>query len=1010
MDELNRREFLKIASAAGLLLPLGICGCRRPEELIAPFSKPISEAKPGEALYYATAMQSRMSALPLLVKTVDYHPVKIEGNPEYPGGGSSNRYAQVAIYGLYDPLRSSRFLKNDDNGFSPIEENEVWRIIEDLRQGFEKTMGDGLCILTDQSSSPSRERLFSEIKKKYPNSRWFEYEPVNLDYHNKILSEFFGEDVAVVYNFKKASVILSLDCDFLDSEEDSVFNSRGFAAGRTPPEMNRLYCVESCWSLTGANADYRLAVKSALIQSIAAAVGLRIFQKKYLTDKSLLNKLKELSDVSGNYSEWIERCVSDLMEAARDNKKKPLVVCGYRQPPVVHLITMAINAALGSIGNTVFIKKRERISKPDGSLDEFADFLKQARVKTLIISRTNPAYAATSALDWDNLRRKAATIIRLGLYEDETSQQSHIHIPLRHFLECWGDARCLNGDLLCVQPAIQPIWKGVSELGFFARLAGSPQFTDYDIARQTFKFIVGDNQKDWENFLRNGFVSASGWKDYNSEFDFGKLSKIIQNIKPIVQNSGMEFNIYRSAAIDDGRHFTNVWLQETADPITKVVWDNTALVSPETAKKLGLEVIVGLETRNVAVCPVVKIKSDNREIIIPVLVVPGIAEDVIGLTVGYGRKVNSNFGRLNFQIGTDVFKLRVENNYSGICKVEPLPGSNEKIARMQANDLNPDEDIIIECENSKFQAEPDFVKSVQAKFQEKRKGTKDLRGLYKAPELTGAHQWGMIIDLNKCIGCGACVVACRSENNIPVVGKEQVLRGREMDWLRIDRYFYSNGDVKIRFQPIMCMQCEAAPCEYVCPVNATVHNSEGLNLMVYNRCIGARYCMNNCPYRVRRFNYFDYNKRMIEKIYKAEENESFLNIFVGYFDIKNRKEEIEELIALSRNCSVTVRMRGVAEKCTFCIQRIQELSAEKKAKAGDSSPEQIEDGEVKTACEQACPAEAIVFGNLADPNSRVSKLLNSERGYSLFEYLNTKPRVRYLAKITNPSQETKSGN
>jgi len=382
MDELNRREFLKIASAAGLLLPLGICGCRRPEELIAPFSKPISEAKPGEALYYATAMQSRMSALPLLVKTVDYHPVKIEGNPEYPGGGSSNRYAQVAIYGLYDPLRSSRFLKNDDNGFSPIEENEVWRIIEDLRQGFEKTMGDGLCILTDQSSSPSRERLFSEIKKKYPNSRWFEYEPVNLDYHNKILSECFGEDVAVVYNFKKASVILSLDCDFLDSEEDSVFNSRGFAAGRTPPEMNRLYCVESCWSLTGANADYRLAVKSALIQSIAAAVGLRIFQKKYLTDKSLLNKLKELSDVSGNYSEWIERCVSDLMEAARDNKKKPLVVCGYRQPPVVHLITMAINAALGSIGNTVFIKKRERISKPDGSLDEFADFLKQARVKT----------------------------------------------------------------------------------------------------------------------------------------------------------------------------------------------------------------------------------------------------------------------------------------------------------------------------------------------------------------------------------------------------------------------------------------------------------------------------------------------------------------------------------------------------------------------------------------------------------------------------------------------------
>ncbi|MGC8888064.1 MAG: 4Fe-4S dicluster domain-containing protein [Verrucomicrobiia bacterium] len=1006
MSELSRRDFLKLASAAGVLLPLGLCGCRRPEELVAPFSKPASDAMPGEPLYYATAMQSRMSALPLIVKTVDYHPIKIEPNPKYQPGCGSNRFAQAAIYSLYDPLRSGRFLKYHSNTSSQINDSDLRSILSELLQRVEKTRGESLCILTDQSASPSRERLLGEILSKYPRTLWFEYEPIDLDLPNRALSQFFGEDVTAIYNFKDANVILSLDCDFLDSEEDSVFNARQFAEGRTPPQMNRLYSVEASLSLTGANADHRLAVKSTSIQAIAAAIALIIFQSKNFSDKILLDKLKELSSLNSNYIHWIQACADDLLAAAQNQNKKPLVVCGYRQPVVVHLIALAINAALNSIGKTLLIKKRERLSKPHGSIEELAALLNQTTVNTLIICGCNPAYHAPSKIDWDNLRRNSETIIRLGLYEDETSTQSNFHIPLKHFLEHWADARHSNGTLFCVQPVIQPIWQSLSELEFFAYLAGYTQTSDYNIVRQTFKSLTGGNDDDWQTFLRNGFSTESEWKDFNRQFDFIKFSEFIKNSKPAEPQTPLEINFYRSPAIDDGRYFTNAWLQESPDPITKIVWDNPALISPQTASKLGLTSNSNktFQTRTSVNCAPVKIKFNGRSLEIPLLIQPGIAEDVIALTVGYGRHLNSEFGKLNFNIGTNVLTLKTDRGYfAGGCELVLTPRAPITLARAQGNDTNPDEDIIIQCDNSRLQTEPDFVKKVVLKGTEKHRLQKENRTLYKSPELAGEHQWGLIIDLNRCIGCGACVIACRSENNIPIVGKEQILRGREMDWLRIDRYFYQDANLKVRFQPLMCMQCETAPCEYVCPVNATVHNSEGLNLMVYNRCIGARYCMNNCPYRVRRFNYFDYNRRMVEELFTSTDADNPVTAFLNKFIGRKNPTAPQELFALARNPSVTVRMRGVAEKCTYCIHRIQEQSANKKVIAGDSPPGQIEDGAIKTACQQACPTDAIVFGNLADPNSRVSQLLKNNRNYPLLGYLNTKPRTTYLAKITNPN-------
>lgn len=1020
MGDLTRRDFLKIASAAALFLTPGICGCRQPEERIVPFSKPIGEVKPGEPVFYATAMPSRMSAIPLLVKCVDYHPIKIEGNRLVPGGGGTNKFAQAALFSLYDPLRASRFLMRKKGEPVVAEAEEVWSFLNGLLKEFEKVNGEGLCLLTGQSSSPSRQRLIDEHLSKYPRSRWFVHEPIDLDFPNRAISELFKQDVAVLYDLSKANVIVSLDCDFLNAEEESIVNAKNFAISRDPQSgkvgMSRLYCIEAGLSLTGASADHRLAVKSSDALAIVSRLAFEICGAKKLFDKAILEKLRELSAPAEKYKDWIAICAKDLLNSENAGGKKPLVMAGYRQPMIVHFLAMAINYSLNATGETVLIKNR-KFRKPDGDVKDLARLLNEGEVKSLIILGANPVYDAPVELDWTDRQKKAKTVIKLGLYEDETAMISDVHIPMKHFLECWESARRLDGTLLSVQPVIQTLWKNcVSELELFSRLCGMNQ-ADYDIARHTFNQMFGAKEEDWKRFVRDGFVLNSGWNNFEAKrIDFEKLQKLLHSTKPSSDESAIEIDFYRSDTVDDGRYYTNIWLQETPDPITKVVWDNPALVSPTTAEKSGIlrkkeGIFKKDDTRNAAICPVVEIELNGGSVRCPVLIQPGMADGVVALALGYGRNINSDFGKTGFKIGFNFYRLRngINPHFSAGARIKPIENSFLKIARVQGEDWNPAADIIVEGDIDTYQKEPSFVSDILKKVESGKSAiVKSGKPLYESQRFDGIHQWGMAIDLNRCIGCGACITACRSENNIPVVGKDQILRGREMDWLRVDRYYRQDksGGVYVRFQPLMCMHCETAPCEYVCPVNATVHDSEGLNVMVYNRCIGARYCLNNCPYRVRRFNYFDYNNRITDEIYGLQDLDvGLVKSILNKLSAGSQSETVETLLTLIRNPDVTVRMRGVMEKCTYCIQRIQQAKAKKKVRVGDSPDVMVEDGAIKTACEQACPTEAIVFGNLADKESRLSKLVKSDRNYQLLGYLNTKPRTTYLAKITNPNAE-----
>ncbi|HON07727.1 MAG TPA: 4Fe-4S binding protein, partial [Verrucomicrobiota bacterium] len=756
MGELTRREFLKIATTTSLAMPLVVSSCRRPEEKIVSLAKPFGDVKPGQTVYYATAMPSRMSALPLIVKNVDYHPVKIEGNPLYPKGGGTNRFAQASLFSLYDPLRSSRFLKRANERMVDTVADDVWRVIHETERELEN--GAGLCILTGQTSSPSFERLIAGIIEKYPQTKWFVYEPIDLDYPNYAASKIFGDDVCILYDLSKANVIVSLDCDFLDSEEDAIFNARDFISTRDPIEMSRLYSIEAGCSLTGAYSDNRLAVSSNLVQAIIAGIAYRIFSAKKIFDDNVLKKLRELSAPASKYNNSINIFVKDLLSAQQSGDKKPIVMAGYRQPLIVQALAIAINFALNSVGKTVVIKKRNRL-KPSGSIYDLATLLKQDAVKTLVISGTNPIYDAPVNLDWKQVQRKAQRIIRLGLYEDETTAESDIHIPLKHFLECWGDARNLNGTLLSIQPVIQPVWSGVSEIEFFSRLLGNKDNSDYDIARHTSNF----KNEDWNKFVRNGFLPNSEWKDFSEKYDNDAFRKIIDSVKVVPQSSEIEINYYRSFAVDDGRYFTNVWLQETPDPITKVVWDNPALISPNTAKRLGISDNNGVVQ---TVAEVIEIQLKGRSVRCPVVIQPGMADDVVALTLGYGRRINSDFGKMNFEIGFNAFKLRDgDNPYFEIgAELKIVNGSYEHIARVQPDSKNPDEDIIIESDLLKYKAEPNFVKKILENSNKKKPAIKKGERLYKSPELNGNHQWGMVIDLNKCIGCGVCMLACRSEN------------------------------------------------------------------------------------------------------------------------------------------------------------------------------------------------------------------------------------------------------
>lgn len=1013
-DPVSRRHFVKIMSASFLLAGFGLAGsgCRRPEEKIMPFAKQPEGYIHGQPQYYATAMPTRTGATPLVVKAHEGRPVKIEGNDKFPGGnGRTDRYAQASILNLYDPDRATRITK----GGNTVAHAEAMDYLGKLAKEFQASGGAGVAFLMEPSTSPSRQRMLSVFSAKLPQAKWFVHDPLDLDIHRRAASLAFGASVVPQFHFDKAKVIVSLDCDFIGGEEDAHNLIRRFAQGRKlekpTDSMSRLYVAESLMTLTGAQADHRLRMPAIGMVRVAAKIAVEVAR---LTggDASLYEGAasqpwppeeadgarkrygKEVPRLGVTTFAWITECAKDLVANGRES----LVVAGHRQPLAVHLLAHALNVALGNVGNALTLAPAPESAF--GSLAELAKLFDAGSVQALVILGGNPANNAPADLDWVKAQRKAKTVLRLGYYEDESATGCDWHFPMAHYLESWGDARTGDGTLVPVQPLIAPLFGGLAELELLARLAGEAVTNPHEIVRETFRneSKPANFEEEWKKLLFEGFRAGSAKSAVAGKLNSDAVSQALASAKPAAPAADkLEVIFHRDYSLDDGRYANNGWLQELPDPITKMVWDNAVLLSRKTASELGV--------KN---GDVVEVSLNGRTVKGPIWVQPGMADYSLGLALGYGRE---KAGRVGNKVGFNAYALRTKDApHFAVGATVRKTGETYTLACTQDHWSMEGRPIVREANLEQFQKEPGFAKRLN--MHEPPGG---MQSLYPNPldkeKLKAHHQWGMSIDLNTCVGCSACVIACQSENNIPIVGKDQVKRGREMHWIRIDRYYASDparqtdknvwkledkqqieswiDDPQVVTQPMLCQHCEAAPCESVCPVNATVHDQEGLNVMAYNRCVGTRYCSNNCPFKVRRFNYFDYNKRPLNELYLGP--------------LGKRKDDEWDLIKMLKNPDVTVRMRGVMEKCTFCIQRIEQAKIAQKVKARDSGDVVVADGTFTTACAQACPAGAIVFGNIADPESRVSQLKHQERDYTVLEFLNIKPRTTYLARVRNPN-------
>jgi molybdopterin-containing oxidoreductase family iron-sulfur binding subunit len=992
-DPVTRRDFVKIMSASFLLAGVGLTGCRRPESIIYPFSKAAENYIHGVPEFYATAMPTRETAIPLLAKSNDGRPTKVEGNPQHPdSNGGTDLFAQASVLNLYDPDRAMLFRRSG----TMVQRDDALAFLAQVAREAQGNGGQGLCFLTERSSSPSRRRLQGQLSQKLPQARWFVYEPVDFHVQQDAASQVFGKPVAPYFRLDQAKVIVSLDCDFIASEEDTYIHCRRFAKGRKMDQasdgMSRLYSVEGLMTLTGSNADHRLRVPTSTVAAVAARLATEILSKG--GQGNIVDAARPLAQSVAQHEKWIVECAQDLLA----NPGQAVVLAGYRQPPAVHALALAMNSALGAIGKTVTLRDAQPTN--DGTIADLAQALNSNQVQTLVILGGNPVYNAPADLNWATAQGKANTVIRLGYYDDETSAASNWQLPLAHYLESWGDARTSDGTIVSVQPLIEPLFGGLTEIEVLARLIGSEQTNPYEIVRETFRTIAGADEEKWKRYVHDGFLAGSAYSPADVQLNAAGLAQALNSLpKPASPSPDRpEVVFHRDYSVDDGRYNNNGWLQELPDPITKITWDNAVQISRKTAVALGLKP-----------GDVVEISVNGVKARGPIWIQPGLADNSLALALGYGR---TQSGRVGKGAGFNAYLCRTtQAPYIATGATLTKTGQTYPFACTQDHWSMEGRPIIREVTLDQYKKEPAFAKRMNVEE------APDAHPLYPNPlkglEPNAHHQWGMSIDLNSCLGCAACAIACQSENNVPIVGKKQVAMGREMQWLRIDRYFAGNparetkgqsiasdahqafeewiDDPQVVMQPMLCQHCEAAPCENVCPVNATVHDQEGLNLMVYNRCVGTRYCSNNCPYKVRRFNYFDYNKRPLDRLLLGP--------------LAKRPQADLDLVKLAKNPDVTVRMRGVMEKCTFCVQRIESAKIAQKIKAGASGDVVVATDSFTTACAQACPADAIVFGNIADPNSRVSKLKKHERDYSVLEFLSTRPRLTYLAKVRNPNSK-----
>lgn len=1022
IDGVDRRHFIKIMAASFALAGVGLTGCRRPERKILAFSQQPENSIPGVASFYATAMPLRQHALPLLAETHEGRPTKLEGNPSYGRGrGKSDLQSQASVLDLYDPDRSTRHRLGDQTS----SQEDVFRVLEGVARRYQNNGGAGLAFLAEQSSSPTRRALVESLKRRYPEAIWAEYEPLDESAADRAASLLLGQPVRAYYHPEKAARIVALESDLVHATNGRLYYAQSFARGRrleTPQDdMNRLYSVESDLTVTGGMADHRLRLSSTYLPAFTARLAAEVLSALG-SSSELISTLREAAvglDQCDGWAEkkiesWISECAKDLVE----NRGKSLIVAGTHLPEEVQAIVFALNQALGNVGETVEFLE---IEEPQASsIEDLAAAAGRGEVQTLFVLGGNPAHNAPADLNWRELQQGVKEVIRYGYYEDETSELAHHHIAATHFLEAWGDARTLEGLVVSVQPMIQPLFGGINLLELLAIFSDQDEREAYALVRQTLAEISGGGDAAFRKFLHDGLLEGSEYSAVSADFNPSRLRSIIagaNGVPTVLSRNNLEVRFVRDNRIDDGRFVNNGWLQECPDPVTKLTWDNAVIMSPRLADELG--VLGGLAAVQVArrnhnpieggrqIAHVVRVTLNGRTIEGPVHVQPGLANYSLILPLGYGR---SRTGRIGAGSGFNASELRTSDAFfvATGAQVERVDRTRS-LANAQEHWSLEGRAIIREANVEYYRETPGFAAKMGMESHAppnlgadvdmplRQQVIEQPRGLsaYEHPERSGVNQWGMVIDLNTCTGCSACVVACQAENNIPIVGKDQVERGREMHWMRLDRYFASGDsdnraiaeDPQLVNQPMLCQHCENAPCEVVCPVNATVHDSEGLNVMVYNRCIGTRYCANNCPYKVRRFNFFDWQQRDLDKLYQGP----------------LAPKGMAETLKMQKNPNVTIRMRGVMEKCTFCTQRITQAKIDQKVKAGASGDVLVPDGSFETACQQACPTESIIFGNIMDPESQVTKLKKSDRNYSVLGYLNVRPRLTYLAKLRNPN-------
>ena len=1044
LDGVNRRQFMKVMAASFGLAGLGMSGCRRPEQTILPYAKQPENVIPGVPVYYSSSMPGVRENIPLIVETHTGRPTKLEGNPSYKAyGGATTVYAQASILNLYDPDRATK----SREGEGTITRDIVRDRLSELSVAHTKDMGEGLVFLAEPSTSPSRKALADAIKLKYPKATWTEYSAIDESSAEAATVSVLGKPIRAIPQFDKVKRVLAIDADFVSSVSGHLGYARSFAKSRKvsstkdASSMSRLYSVESLLTATGSTADHRLRLSSSQMVGFTAQIGSNILKARNVGG-SLVKRLDELGASISVDPEWVKQCSADLVEHVGNS----LVLAGDHLPDAVHHIVLAINTALNAPINYLNVPSKE------SGIEVAVERLNKGGVDTLVLLGGNPVYNAPIDLNWENAQSKAKKTLFLSDAKNETAASADLFMAQSHYLESWGDGRAYDGVLLPVQPMIEPLFPTVNELEVLALLLGSQTSDAYKITQDTFRQLGG---RDFNKFLSDGLLEDSSYEVVPIEVDYAVIFDVLNSDKfsaeKELSSDNLEVRFTPSSHGMDGRFANNGWMLECPDPITKLTWDNPILISPRLAKDLEardgvqifpkktvlngatFEAAKGTLQRNKAIfdrgkemAVVAELTINGRSIEAPIHVLPGLANYTIQLPLGLGRKV---VGRVGYGVGFDFYRLRESSNmgYANNAAIK-LTKKTYRLANTQEHWSMEGRAIVREANADYYTKHPDFANKVgveshapanYGKYDYKslqKKSLNNYRGnsAYEHPKFNEPYpnvkvwknnqdkfpqiqQWGMALDANSCFGCSACVVACQSENNIPIVGKDQVLRGREMHWMRIDRYFsaakYDQAeipeDVQVSFMGVACQHCENAPCESVCPVNATVHDKQGLNTMAYNRCVGTRYCANNCPFKVRRFNFFDWNKRQVGEFYKGP---------LG-------KVDEPELQKMQKNPNVTVRMRGVMEKCTYCVQRIESAKIDQKRRAGPSGDIHVKDGAIKTACQQVCPTDAISFGDISDPNSEVSKMKASDRNYSLLGYLNVRARTTYLARLRNPNKK-----